>query len=66
MPGALCPQLCVRHLETRCGGLSTNVRESDGFHTSRVPLGKLLTLAKPQLPHLINGNNNRLVMSSKQ
>lgn len=58
--------LCQALGNWRCGGLSTNVRESDGLQTSRMPLGKLLTLAKAQLPHLINGNNNRLVMSSKQ
>lgn len=58
--------LCQALRNWRCRGLSTNVRESDGLQTSRVPLGKLLALAKPQLPHLISGNNNTLVMSSKQ
>ena len=46
-------------------GLSTKVRESDGLQISRVSLGKLLKLAEPQLPHLTNANNNRLVVGNK-
>ena len=57
--------LCQALANWKCMGLSTKVRESDGLQISRVSLGKLLKLAEPQLPHLTNANNNRLVVGNK-